>query len=512
MPDVAPPSASLDAPPRRQLSRSPRPPVVHGRGRGRHRPRRTRRRHRDALERHAGTGLVRHDVARSTTTASTRRRQGRPPPRAQRLPGLPRRRVRARPAPRRQARRTSTSPRAPGRRTSGRSSATAASSGGASASRTSSSAAARSSRSPRSGATRRWKPRKRTRRATAIDDILIRSDNVFGEAHEDALRRDFTMNALFYDLDRRQVLDWCGGMQDLKRRTIHTIGDPMVRFREDPIRILRAIKFAARLDLGIAPDVYDAMVCDARGPREGRAPARLRGDPAPAARRRGPPVDVAPLGDGGDGGAPARAGRVPRRRGGHRAAARARFFRKMDAIDAMTTRARPAARRRGALDGAPQGAARRGVRGRARPRSTRRPSSSIPSSSASPCRGASPTACGASSRSCRASRRARAGRFARTELHGARARRARGRAARRRQGDRGRPEDARGRRAASAGVRRRRVRRRCTATCAGSASDAAPSKRASQAVPRKASPDRRHHSPRPPTAMKTGRPPGANTR
>jgi poly(A) polymerase len=49
-------------------------------------------------------------------------------------------------------------------------------------------------------------------------------------------------------------------MQDVGRRTIQTIGDPMVRFREDPIRILRAIKFAARLDLGIAPDVYDAMV------------------------------------------------------------------------------------------------------------------------------------------------------------------------------------------------------------------------------------------------------------
>ncbi len=93
-----------------------------------------------------------------------------------------------------------------------------------------------------------------------FDDILIRSDNVFGEAHEDALRRDFTMNALFYDLDRRQVLDWCGGLQDVRRRTIHTIGEPITRFREDPIRILRAVKFAARLDLGIAPDVYDAMV------------------------------------------------------------------------------------------------------------------------------------------------------------------------------------------------------------------------------------------------------------
>ncbi len=94
----------------------------------------------------------------------------------------------------------------------------------------------------------------------AIDDLLIRSDNVFGDAHEDAIRRDFTINALFYDLDRRQVLDWCDGMGDIRRRVIHTIGEPMVRFREDPVRILRAIKFAARHDLGITPDVYDAMV------------------------------------------------------------------------------------------------------------------------------------------------------------------------------------------------------------------------------------------------------------
>ncbi len=94
------------------------------------------------------------------------------------------------------------------------------------------------------------------------EDLLIRSDNVFGEAHEDALRRDFTINALFYDLDRRQVLDWCGGLDDVKKRAIRTIGDPTVRFREDPVRILRAIKFAARLDLGIDPAVYDAMVAN----------------------------------------------------------------------------------------------------------------------------------------------------------------------------------------------------------------------------------------------------------
>jgi poly(A) polymerase len=91
-------------------------------------------------------------------------------------------------------------------------------------------------------------------------DLLIRSDNAFGEAHEDAVRRDFTINALFYDLEHGQILDWVGGMHDIEQRVVRTIGDPETRFREDPIRILRAIKFAARLDLGIDPEVYDAMV------------------------------------------------------------------------------------------------------------------------------------------------------------------------------------------------------------------------------------------------------------
>jgi poly(A) polymerase len=91
-------------------------------------------------------------------------------------------------------------------------------------------------------------------------DLLIRHDNVFGEPHEDAARRDFTMNALFYDLERQEIVDYVGGLAEIERRVIRTIGEPDVRFREDPVRILRAIKFAARLDLGIEPDVYDAMV------------------------------------------------------------------------------------------------------------------------------------------------------------------------------------------------------------------------------------------------------------
>jgi poly(A) polymerase len=98
------------------------------------------------------------------------------------------------------------------------------------------------------------------RRPELNAELLIRTDNVFGVAHEDAMRRDFTINALFYDLEQRQILDWVGGMDDVRRRVVHTIGDPETRFREDPVRILRALKFAGRLDLGITPDVYDAIV------------------------------------------------------------------------------------------------------------------------------------------------------------------------------------------------------------------------------------------------------------
>jgi len=96
--------------------------------------------------------------------------------------------------------------------------------------------------------------------AMAGDDLLIKSDNAFGEAPEDAERRDLTINALFYDVDHRKVIDFVGGIPDIQNRVVRTIGDPEVRFREDPVRMIRALKFAARLDLGIAPDVYDAVV------------------------------------------------------------------------------------------------------------------------------------------------------------------------------------------------------------------------------------------------------------
>jgi len=92
------------------------------------------------------------------------------------------------------------------------------------------------------------------------DHLLIRRDNVFGTVEEDAKRRDFTINGLYYDPHRKEVIDYVGGLDDLKVRQIRTIGNPDVRFREDPVRILRAIKFAARLDMHIEPATHDAII------------------------------------------------------------------------------------------------------------------------------------------------------------------------------------------------------------------------------------------------------------
>ncbi len=76
-------------------------------------------------------------------------------------------------------------------------------------------------------------------------------DNTFGTPETDAYRRDFTVNGLFYDIKTFAVIDWVGGLEDLKKRLIRSIGDPMIRFREDPVRMMRAVKFASRLDFKI---------------------------------------------------------------------------------------------------------------------------------------------------------------------------------------------------------------------------------------------------------------------
>ena len=78
-------------------------------------------------------------------------------------------------------------------------------------------------------------------------------DNVYGTREQDAARRDFTMNALYYDPATETVLDWHHGVPDLRKRRVRIIGDPLVRFREDPIRMLRAVRLAAKLDFQIEP-------------------------------------------------------------------------------------------------------------------------------------------------------------------------------------------------------------------------------------------------------------------
>jgi len=90
-------------------------------------------------------------------------------------------------------------------------------------------------------------------------DTLIRSDNTFGTPEQDAFRRDFTVNALFYDIATFSVIDHVGGLADLELRLIRSIGDPALRFREDPVRMLRGIALAARMDFEIERDTLEAI-------------------------------------------------------------------------------------------------------------------------------------------------------------------------------------------------------------------------------------------------------------
>lgn len=84
-------------------------------------------------------------------------------------------------------------------------------------------------------------------------------DNTFGTPQEDALRRDFTVNGLFYDIKTFSIIDYVGGLKDLQNKCIRSIGDPCIRFREDPVRMMRAVRFAAKLGFEICPNDIKAM-------------------------------------------------------------------------------------------------------------------------------------------------------------------------------------------------------------------------------------------------------------
>ncbi len=105
-------------------------------------------------------------------------------------------------------------------------------------------------------------------------DRMIHRDNTFGTPEEDAFRRDFTVNALFYDIADFSIIDFTGGLRDLEARVIRSIGDPTERFQEDPVRMIRAVSMASRLDFSIDPPI-DAAIAAHRGDLARSAPARL---------------------------------------------------------------------------------------------------------------------------------------------------------------------------------------------------------------------------------------------
>ena len=95
-------------------------------------------------------------------------------------------------------------------------------------------------------------------RETGDDGRLLR-DNVYGSIEDDAVRRDFTANALYYTVEDFSVRDYVGGYDDVRNRVLRLIGDPVERYREDPVRMLRAARLAAKLDFTIAPEAAEPI-------------------------------------------------------------------------------------------------------------------------------------------------------------------------------------------------------------------------------------------------------------
>lgn len=103
---------------------------------------------------------------------------------------------------------------------------------------------------------------------------FVTRDNIYGTIDEDAMRRDFTVNALFYDVRNQSIIDYCGGYEDLLNKTLKLIGDPTDRFQEDPVRILRAIRFEAKLGFKIDPQLL-APIAEHRMLLSSVSPARM---------------------------------------------------------------------------------------------------------------------------------------------------------------------------------------------------------------------------------------------
>ncbi len=92
------------------------------------------------------------------------------------------------------------------------------------------------------------------------NDALIVRDNVWGSPEEDVLRRDFTINGLFYDAAKQTIIDYVGGFEDLEKKYLRTIGQPFIRFKQDPVRMIRLLKFRARFGFDIDHDTRLALI------------------------------------------------------------------------------------------------------------------------------------------------------------------------------------------------------------------------------------------------------------
>lgn len=95
--------------------------------------------------------------------------------------------------------------------------------------------------------------------AKTTDELYLKRDNQYGTFKEDAARRDFTLNALIYDVKNETIIDYTGGFEDIRNRIVRVIGDPDVSFPEDPVRMYRAVKFAALLGLDLDVHTYRAI-------------------------------------------------------------------------------------------------------------------------------------------------------------------------------------------------------------------------------------------------------------
>ncbi len=93
---------------------------------------------------------------------------------------------------------------------------------------------------------------------TSSDGLVLR-DNYYGTLKDDVFRRDFTVNGLYYDINKSEVIDYVGGLKDLEILKINMIGDPSERFEEDPVRMIRAVRFQVKLDAKIEPKLIEAI-------------------------------------------------------------------------------------------------------------------------------------------------------------------------------------------------------------------------------------------------------------